>query len=89
MPKRKPRPLVADACPCWVISPGSKTLRQCNLLDVSDQGAKIVSETALPETFYLLLALDHQRGRRCHVVSRAGHEFKVEFLGGDENSPAT
>ena len=65
--------------PCWVNSPGSHVLRQCNLRDVSDQRATITSPNPLPDTFDLFLTLDAKVGRRCNVVSRSGNAVSVEF----------
>lgn len=59
--------------------PGSKTLRQCSLSNVSARGATIASDSPLPDTFDLFLSLDAGEGRRCHAVSRSGLEVGVEF----------
>jgi hypothetical protein len=65
---------------CWISVPGSNTLRQCTLSEVSARGAIIASETQLPDTFDLYLSLDAKEGRRCRTVSRSGPEVGVEFL---------
>jgi hypothetical protein len=62
--------------------PGTNTLRQCSLSEVSARGATIASESAMPDTFDLFLSLDSKQGRRCRVISRAGLEVGVEFLSG-------
>jgi hypothetical protein len=76
MPHQSP----AERRPCWISSPGSKTLRQCSLFALSDKGATIVSLGSLPDTFNFYLDLDSKVGRSCRVVSRSENEIDVEFL---------
>jgi hypothetical protein len=82
VPRRTSRQPGAEIKLCWVNVPGTKTLRQCSLSDISVRGATVASEGALPDTFDLFLSLDSKEGRRCRVISRAGLEVGVEFLGG-------
>jgi hypothetical protein len=69
-----------------VASPASKTLRQCNLFELTERTASIGSAGSLPDTFELFLSLDQDTGQRCRVVSRAGAEVSVEFLGNHRRS---
>jgi hypothetical protein len=77
-----PKQSRAERRPCWISSPGSKTLRQCSLFAVSDKRATIISPSPLPDTFDFYLSLDSKVGRRCMVISRSENEVGVEFLGG-------
>ena len=83
MPEPASRQVGPKTRTCWIQLLGSKTLRQCNLFDVSSRGAIISSPGALPDTFDLFLALNTDVGRRCRVVARSGHEVDVEFLDAD------
>jgi len=65
---------------CWVQLLGSKTLRQCSLFEVSNEGATINSQGALPDTFDVFFALGTNAGRRCRVVARSGGKVDVKFL---------
>jgi hypothetical protein len=65
---------------CWVQLLGSKTLRQCSLFEVSNQGATIEGHGVLPDTFDVFFALDANAGRRCRVVARSGQKVDVEFV---------
>jgi hypothetical protein len=65
---------------CWVQFFGSKTLRQCSLFEVSNQGATIDSPGVLPDTFDVFFALETNAARRCRVVTRSGRKVDVEFL---------
>jgi hypothetical protein len=71
----------AERHPCWISSPGSNTLRQCNLFALSDNGATIISPGLLPDKFDFYLSLDSKAGRSCQVISRSGNEVGVRFLG--------
>ena len=61
--------------------------RNCRVVDVSDGGARLVTEKPieLPEDFILALSM---RGtcakRRCHVVWKQDCEIGVEFQSGRE-----
>jgi hypothetical protein len=59
--------------------PGSKTLRQCSLSNVTDRGATVTSESPLPDSFDLFISLDATSCRRCQVMSRSGLEVNVAF----------
>jgi hypothetical protein len=55
--------------------------RTCMVTNISDTGARLYSETDLPETFTLSLSGEAVNIRReCRVVWRLGGEFGVEFV---------
>ena len=63
-------------------SPGSLP-RTCMVTDISDGGARLYSETPLPDTFILSVkgeGIDGLR-RQCQVVWRLGGECGVAFTG--------
>lgn len=54
--------------------------RTCMVTDISDGGARLYSETELPETFTLSVsAEDTEIRRQCRVVWRLGGECGVAF----------
>ena len=55
--------------------------RNCRVVDVSDGGAKLVTEQPLelPDEFILALATRGAANRHCHVVWRDDCEIGVEF----------
>ena len=55
--------------------------RTCTVTDISNTGARLYSETEMPETFTLSLSGEAVNIRReCRVVWRLGGEFGVEFV---------
>ena len=73
----------SGARPCWIALPGSKTLRQCSVVEVSDRSATVASPNHLPDVFDLFLSLEAKEGRSCRAVSRSGDQVAVEFIGND------
>jgi hypothetical protein len=53
--------------------------RDCWISDVSDGGARLHSEGAVPDEFVLILPRATVR-RECRVVWRLGHEIGAEFV---------
>lgn len=54
--------------------------RSCMITDISEGGARLYSETDLPQKFTLSVSGDGGGTRRdCRVVWRLGGEFGVEF----------
>ena len=69
--------------PAWIdIGDGSQP-RNCTVLDVSEDGARIMlSSTAeLPKEFWLVLTKDGTRRRHCRMVWRTETQIGVEYLG--------
>ena len=64
------------------VGDGSR-LRHCAVLDVSEDGARILlaSEVALPQEFSLVFTRYGRIRRRCRMVWRSGVEVGVEYLG--------
>jgi hypothetical protein len=60
-------------------------IRDCQLRDVSETGARIKIEKLndLPDEFVLVLANMGNPHRRCHVVWQTATEAGVQFLGGN------
>jgi len=55
--------------------------RACTIVDMSEGGARIVSDADLPVRFALTVKTDAgERRRSCRVVWRLHHEFGVRFL---------
>jgi len=67
--------------PAW-IDVGSGELRDCTVLDVSDEGARIAIATprTLPEVFYLVLSRNGTR-RPCRLIWRSRDEVGLFYLG--------
>jgi PilZ domain len=54
--------------------------RECMVVDLSDQGARLYSEIETPPAFTLTISGDSGDERRtCQVVWRLGHEVGVQF----------
>ena len=69
--------------PAWIdVSDGSNP-RNCTVLDVSEDGARIAlaSPCELPTEFWLVLSKDGTRRRRCRMVWRSEGEMGVNYLG--------
>lgn len=55
--------------------------RACTIVDLSDGGARLVSDTDLPVRFTLTLKTDAgERRKSCRLVWRLHQEFGVQFL---------
>lgn len=78
--RRMPRPVAELSRACWINCAGTKILRQCILLDVSDGGAVLSSSTLTPDNFELFLKLNDKVGHPCRVVSRSENKAIVEFF---------
>jgi hypothetical protein len=69
--------------PAWIdIGDGSR-LRCCEVLDVSEGGARIMvpSQDELPKEFWLVLTKDRTRRRHCRMVWRSDTQVGVAYLG--------
>ena len=54
--------------------------RSCMITDISEGGARLYSETEIPQKFTLQVSHDGGQSRRdCRVVWRLGRELGVEF----------
>lgn len=79
--KRETRRSVQQAG--WITLEGGFAARQCNVLDLSTTGAKIVVDdpTSVPDTMRLAFSRDVRKGRSCEVVWRRGKTIGVRFVG--------
>ena len=73
--------------PAW-IDVGSGELRECTVLDVSDEGARLAikSPRTLPEVFYLVLSRNGTR-RPCRLIWRSDDEIGLFYLGPLDRDP--
>ncbi len=64
-----------------IVAPDGSWGRNCRVLDVSDGGARLVTEqpVELPENFILALAMRGVAKRHCHVIWKQDCEIGVEF----------
>ena len=61
---------------------GGALPRVCMVTDISESGARLYSETDMPDTFTLAVTGGNAEIRRdCRVVWRLGGECGVEFIG--------
>jgi hypothetical protein len=67
----------------WITLDGGFAARQCNVLDLSASGAKLVLEdpTSVPNRMKLAFSRDARTGRTCEVVWRRGKTLGVRFIG--------
>jgi hypothetical protein len=55
--------------------------RDCMVIDMSESGARLFSDAALPDVFTLVVSSDRTRiQRECRVVWRLGGECGVAFV---------
>lgn len=67
----------------WITLDGGFAARQCNVLDLSSTGAKIIVDDPQSVTARVRLAFsrDARTGRSCEVVWRRGKTLGVRFVG--------
>jgi hypothetical protein len=53
--------------------------RACLVTDISEGGARLYSDTPMPDVFTLTLAGERAETRECRVAWRLGGEVGVEF----------
>lgn len=73
-------------CAAWIKS-DQRTLHDCNIVDISEGGAKIrlASVDQLPDIFDLLFTKQGTPRRSCRVVWRESVQLGVEFESGADN----
>ena len=54
--------------------------RSCMITDISEGGARLYSETDMPDRFTLSVSGDVAARRDCRIVWRLGRELGVEFV---------
>jgi hypothetical protein len=69
--------------PAWTEIGDGTQRRECTVVDVSKDGARIVmsSPTRLPKEFWLVFTKDGTRRRRCRIVWRSQQQIGVTYLG--------
>jgi hypothetical protein len=65
----------------WVRLDGGFATRQCNVVDISDDGVQIALEAAqkIPDTFTFLPSRGVGSGRRARVIWRRGSQIGAKF----------
>jgi PilZ domain len=65
----------------WIVINGSAT-SECEVLDISQTGAKIMSNgtTAIPASFELAFVQGDQKRQTCEVVWRRGKMLGIKFV---------
>ena len=78
---REPRREVQKR-PTWMSLDDGVTKIECFVLDVSPNGAKIVTDAAIDvrDSFVLALVPQHPKRQSCEVVWRRGRTYGVKFL---------
>jgi PilZ domain len=73
--------------PAWIdVGDGSQP-RKCTVVDVSEDGARVMAAfpAKLPKEFWLLLSKDRTRRRRCRMVWRSDTQVGIQYLGDIES----
>lgn len=67
--------------PAKIVASDGSWGRNCRVLDISEGGARLMTEepTKLPGDFLLALSMHGKATRRCHVVRSEGREIGVAF----------
>jgi hypothetical protein len=67
--------------PAWIDTGNGAELRDCTVLDVSEDGARIAiaAPSELPEEFFLVLSRSGAK-RRCRLVWRSREEAGLSYL---------
>jgi hypothetical protein len=64
----------------WVTLEGNATVHDCRVLDVSQNGAKVITDMAAEIGTRFGLALVPYRPRQCEIVWRRGRTLGIKFL---------
>lgn len=64
----------------WIVQPGRDSL-ECEVMDISANGAKIISAlpSQVPDRFELAFTKGDDKHRRCEVIWRRGKTIGVQF----------
>jgi hypothetical protein len=73
--------------PAWMEIGNDARLRRCRLVDISENGARLIVENIenTPDSFNLLLSRFGRPNYRCSVVWKRDNEVGVEFLAPPSN----
>jgi hypothetical protein len=66
----------------WIVLPGSAADQECQVLDISMNGAKVIAEmpSHIPSRFELAFTQGDPRRRLCEVIWRRGKMIGVQFF---------
>jgi hypothetical protein len=64
----------------WVTLEGNATVRDCRVLDVSQNGAKVITDIAAEIGTRIGLALVPHCPRQCEIVWRRGRTLGIKFV---------
>lgn len=81
---------VAVQLPAWIdIGDGSQLL-DATVLDISEDGARIMTSSSiqLPKKFWLVLNKDKTKRRFCRTVFRSGTQAGLQFLSANQSDLA-
>ena len=69
--------------PAWIDVGDGSRLRSCTVLDVSEEGARIMMSfpAELPKEFWLVLTYDRTKRRHCRRAWRSATQIGVQYLG--------
>jgi hypothetical protein len=69
--------------PAWIDIGDNSQPRNCTVLDVSEDGARIMASylAELPKEFWLVLSKDRTRRRHCQIVWRSDTQAGLKYLG--------
>ena len=69
--------------PAWIDIGDGSQLHSCTVLDVSEDGARIMVSfpAELPKEFLLVLSKDRTRRRHCRIVWRSDTQVGLKYLG--------
>jgi PilZ domain len=73
--------------PAWMEIGSDARLRRCRLVDISENGARLIVENIenTPDSFNLLLSRFGRPNYRCSVIWKRDNEVGVEFLASPSN----
>jgi hypothetical protein len=73
--------------PAWMEIGSDARLRRCRLVDISENGARLIVENIenTPDSFNLLLSRFGRPNYHCSVVWKRDNEVGVEFLSSPSN----
>ena len=75
--------------PAWIDVGDGTPLHECTVLDVSDDGVRLMlsAPIALPKYFHLVFNKEATRRRPCRLVWRLDNEIGLNYLGSLQYEP--
>ena len=67
---------------CWIVTDSNSNPQECNLDEISAQGARLTCDLPdpLPDKMILLFTKNGKSARRCKVLRRSDKELALEFI---------